>query len=453
MFSKKSFRYIYWFVQEFFKKNLKLILLSSLLSFIFIVVFISVTPYITTLFFGKKDVIGIVGKYDYSNLPTDIKIKISNGLVSINNEGVITPALASYWEVLDNGLRYRFHLKQNLLWGNGKKFTAYDIHYSFKDVQTSVADSNTIYFTLKKPLPIFVTYLTTPIISYPTNGVAGLYTTDYSRQKFGYITEISLSPNKNGLNPVVYKFFNTESEMVNAYKTGDINQMTVSKKSIADVFSSWKNTTVTRDVDYSSLLTLYFNLNKNIFKEKDIRKAFISAIDNQIFNDEGVSATGPIPPISWAHDPLLKPSIYDPETAEKILKKNFTGTESASLNLYTYYDYLDQADLLLSEFKKEGLNINLNILNYEKPADFDLFLAFWKVPVDPDQYFFWHSTQTSGNISNYKNVRVDKLLEDGRNTTSLSERKQIYLDFQKTLIDDPPAIFLYYPYIYKIQRK
>lgn len=44
--------------------------------------------------------------------------------------------------------------------------------------------------------------------------------------------------------------------MINAYKLGQINQMTY-QKSIADVFLQWKNTKVEKVVDYSNLLTLF----------------------------------------------------------------------------------------------------------------------------------------------------------------------------------------------------
>ena len=82
-----------------------------------------------------------------------------------------------------------------------------------------------------------------------------------------------------------------------------------------------------------------------------------------------------------------------------------------------------------------------------------MLLAFWKVPLDPDQYFYWHSTQNLGNIAKYKNVRVDKLLEDGRSTLDFKARKDIYDDFQKVITDDMPAYFLYYPYVYTIARQ
>ena len=111
------------------------------------------------------------------------------------------------------------------------------------------------------------------------------------------------------------------------------------------------------------------------------------------------------------------------------------------------------ADSIAGEIKKTGLKIDINIISYDRLDKFDLLLVFWKVPQDPDQYYFWHSTQQEGNISNYKNVKIDKLLEDGRATINIEERNKIYQEFQKIIQDDQQALFLYYPYIYTIKRK
>jgi ABC-type transport system substrate-binding protein len=45
------------------------------------------------------------------------------------------------------------------------------------------------------------------------------------------------------------------------------------------------------------------------------------------------------------------------------------------------------------------------------------------------------------------------LLEDGRRTSDVGERRIIYADFQKFLIEDVPASFLFFPYEYDISRK
>ena len=73
------------------------------------------------------------------------------------------------------------------------------------------------------------------------------------------------------------------------------------------------------------------------------------------------------------------------------------------------------------------------------------------MPQDPDQYVLWHSDQRN-NITHYKNLRIDKLLEDGRSISDIEKRKKIYADFQKYLTDDAPASFLYFPKEYNLSK-
>ncbi len=396
----------------------------------------------------------MVGSYDLSHLPDEVLEKISHGLVYVNEKGQIIPALTSSWEMINGGQEFHFHIKNNLVWDDGKDFTAKDLEYSFKDVQVKIIDKNTIYFILNKKLPIFPTYLTKPVLRYPLHGVVGLYKVDNLKISQGIVKEIYLSPNKADLPLLVYKFYADENKLINAYKTGEINKMTLYRKTLAEPFSDWKNTKVSRSIDYSRVMTLFFNFKNKLLSEKDIRQAIALTIPYKELGEFGELANSPISPASWAYNSELKHTVEDLATAKDTLKKDAEDSSaSAKLNFETFYDYLNTANLIDNNLKDAGLATNVTLSNIDQSADFDLLLAFWQIPKDPDQYFFWHSTQTQGNILNYKNVKVDKLLEDGRSTLSTSGRRGFYLQFQKAIADDIPAIFLYYPYAYTVERK
>ena len=449
---KQVVRYYYWLVLEFFKKNGRSVIISFFVSFFGIIGLLSVSPYIK-IATTKVEIVGLIGNYDLNNPPEEVINKISNGLVTVTEKGEIIPVIANSWEMLSDGKEYRFHLKENLLWGNGKKFVASDIQYQFKDVEVKIVDDKTVTFFLKKPLAIFPTYLNKPLIKFPLLGVAGYYKVGKSKMEYGYIKELDLVPNTKNLNPLKYKFYNNELQLINAYKKGEVNKITLTKKFIAGTFSTWRNTKVEKKVDYSRLLTIFINGKDKILAEKDMKEALAMSINYEKLSEFGEKANGPIPPNSWAYNPDLKEYSYDPENSSKIVKKLITASESAKLNFVTSYDYYDVADEIATGLDAIGLKNELNVVSFDSPNTFDLFLAFWKVPIDPDQYYFWHSTQSEGNIGNYKNVKIDKLLEDGRNTINIEERGKTYADFQKVIQDDPPAIFLYYPYIYTIKRK
>lgn len=454
--NNKFFRYYYWLLLEFFKKHSRIIVVSFFISFIAIIGMLSVSPFIRTAL-TQEQTIGLVGNYLINNPPEEIINKISNGLVTVTEKGEIIPVIANSWEVKDDGRTYRFHLKDNLLWSNGKKFTAKDISYQFKDVEVIPIDDVTVDFSLKKPLAIFPTYLNRPLIKYPMLGVAGFYKVGRIKTQFDYLKEITLVPNTKNLEAMKYKFYTNESQLVDAYKKGEVSEITLTKKPIADVFLTWKNSEVIKRVDYSRLLTLFFNLDNHVLASENVKDAIALGFNYQKLEEFGELARGPIRPQSWAYNPNLKSSVYDPTNAQKIIDNEIEATQAAKLEFATSYDYYDVASELSEDLKAVGLDNHLIFSNLEQGRSFDLFLAFWKVPVDPDQYYFWHSTQTlqagGGNIGNYKNVKIDQLLEQGRGTINIEEREKAYFDFQKNIQDNPPAIFLYYPYVYTIKRK
>ena len=450
---KKTIRYYYWFIVEYVKKHLKLIALSFFLTFFALVSFVSLSPYLSGFLSQKQKIIGYVGTYTSSNLPEEITSKISNGLIFVNEKGEITPVIADSWSLSNDQKKYLFHLKKNLVWDDGKTISAFEIKYKFRDVKYRPLDENTLEFTLSKPLQIFPTYLKTPILKFPLIGIGGLYRVEHYKSQYGVIKELSLSPNKSDLPYLKYKFYDTETHMVAAYKRGEINEFSTTKRSIADQFSSWKNSKVSRLIDYNRLLVLFYNLDNPFLQPKEIRQALGSSIKLTDFDEDGEIALGPIPPTSWAYNIDLKPSSYDPDLGEKIVKKTLSASQSAEINLSTYFDYLEPAEKMAEFLRHIGLKPNLTVISSDRPGDFDLLLTFLKVPNDPDQYFFWHQTQTEGNIGSYKNVKIDKLLEDGRSTLSPKQRKKIYEELQKNIVDDPPAAFIYFPYIYTISRK
>jgi peptide/nickel transport system substrate-binding protein len=452
----KNFRYYYWLGLEFVRKHNKLIFLSFLISVITAVSIVTISPYISSTLIRHKKVIGLVGSYgaqSFDKLPDDILTKISSSLTSVNDKGIVLPLLATTWEHSNDEKTYTFTIRRNVLLNNGKVFNAHNVSFSFRDVAMKVVDDYTLQFTLQKPLAIFPLYLTKPVIVYPYTGVAGLYSVEKVKIKNNIIQEVVLSPNRKDVEPITYIFFSTEGEMITAYKRAKINEMSITNRTLANAFKSWSNSTVVKNVNYDKLLTLFYNSNNPIIKEKDFRNAVESSIIYENFKDVGELVSSPIPPISWAYNSGLKKRETDVEFAKKTFKRMITATDSAKFTFLTYYEYLDMADSISSDLRDAGLPIDVTFSSNSTKPEFDFMLAYLNVPQDPDQYYYWHSTQSLAKIIGYKNLKVDKLLETGRSTYKIADRKVTYIDVQKTLSDDPPALFLFYPYSYTVRRK
>ena len=90
-------------------------------------------------------------------------------------------------------------------------------------------------------------------------------------------------------------------------------------------------------------------------------------------------------------------------------------------------------------------NLNQNII---RPREYDALLFGEVIGRELDLFAFWHSSQRNDpglNIALYANITADGLLEEGRVLLDKDMRDQIYLEFEKEIKKDIPAIFLYSP--------
>lgn len=472
---KKKLRYYYWLFLEFFKKNNNIIIISFVGTLLIVIGIIILAPYFGFIISQNKRVIGYNQLYTLETLPEEIQEKIGRGLAIIKKNGEVVPLLAEKWELVNNNTTYRITLKNNLHWSNGDVVHAIDIkriyerQFSLKNsgIIISRVDDKTLDFTFKtqsendKPLITLPTYLTAPIINRSFNGIGGDYVVRNIAYRNGKIISLVLSPitTKQELPYLIYKFYDNDSSLVQAYKLGDIREFTTSKEDIISDIREWNNTKVEEKIDYSRLITLFFNVSnpeKNFTKEdgEDIKRALSSSIPYKDLETWGQIAKSPIAPNSWAYNDSIKPKSQDIDRAKQLFEPFSPASAPATFSFYTYSNYIDQAETIAKSIRDAGVNVKIEYIGFEKPTNFDLLLTSIKISDDPDQYALWHSTQTqNGNVTNYNNPRIDLLLEEGRNTLDVEERKKIYDKFQEVFMANPPASFLYFPRIFYVKRK
>ena len=229
-----------------------------------------------------------------------------------------------------------------------------------------------------------------------------------------------------------------------AYELGDIDviEELSSKESIAN----WKSTTISPNSRYDRVVALYFNTKDPLLTEKSIRQALGFAVPDLGFEH----AYSPISKTSWAYTDGVKKYLYDETTAKKLLAGAKISSRSATLTISTFAPFVEIAQKIASSWSSIGIPTTVQVVNTIGP--FQVLLASLSLPPDPDQYQLWHSTQTATNLTGYVNVKIDKLLEDGRKELDREKRKKIYSDFAKRLVEDAPAVFLYYPTTYTVTR-
>ena len=428
----------YWrYTFAFCLKQKLYIIASSLISIAIFFFFPKFLPYFKI---NHTQKIGIIGKYSSSTLPSDILQLISSGLTAINDDGSVKPGLASSWEKSSDNREYTFSLKPGIFWHDKKPITAFDINYNFNDVATSAIDNQTIKFTLKEPFPPFPIIVAKPIFK---NGLIGTGNHAVNNIKFNgqIIEKLDLTGNLS------FRFYPNEKTAKTAFQLGELDE--IRGISNFDELEKWKNVKITPEINYHQFVAIFLDTQNPKFSSKSLRQALSYAIKDRW----EPTALGPISPKSWAYNKDVKPYNYDLVNATTLLKKA-VGDDNTAVNeieLSTIPSLLNTAESIKSDWAQLGIEVKIKVIR-DFDQGFEALLISQDIPPDPDQYFLWHSTQ-SGNISHYKSPKVDKLLEEGRKTENQEKRKEIYFDFQKSLIEDSPAIFLYYPTTYNISRK
>jgi len=437
-------RFFYWLISELVRKYTKALVLGVTLGIGLAIIFSRLGQQVQL---GTVERIGVVGEFSPSNLPLTIQKQISLGLTDIAQDGTATPSLANTWQATDSGRVFTFHLRDDLIWHDGKKVEAKDINYNIRSVSFQEIDTSTIRVTLEAPYSPLPTILAKPLFRPGLKGL-GPYKVASIRLKGDTVQYLKLTPvDSRELPSFEYRFYQTEALATLAYKTGDID--IIEDISSAQGLKAWGVPTITETVNRLRVVALFFNLKRDpLLKEKSIRQALgygLPAIEEE-------RAYSPIAKTSWGYTDRLRKFDPDMVQAKKLLANADIASGSATLTLTTFPQYIDTAQLIARQWSALGITTSVRVES-SVPSDYQVLLSAIDIPPDPDQYPFWHSTQTSTNITGYVNLKIDKLLEDGRIEFDPEERKKIYADFARRLVDDAPAIFLYYPKTYTIKRK
>lgn len=439
-------RLLFLIIRELASKYTKSLALGFVSGLVLSLVFWRVTPFIREQWFTPVDRIGIVGDFTPTTIPLSIQNEISGGLTKLAPDGTVLPSLATSWTATDSGKTFIFTLRKDINWQNGDPVVADDINYNIRNVTFSPIDSHTIKASLGSPYSPFSAVVSKPLF---LSGLVGWgpYKVTAIQLNGNSIQSMRLVPSNEKKHVKDYSFYRTEAEAILAYKLGEIS-------SVADLSSpgdigKWGNSEVIASTNYNRIVALYFNVNVSMLSNRNIRQGLSYAVPRP---KDWVLADSPISKKSWAYSTDVKTYTYDVTEAKKLLGDALDASASSKLTISTFAPYLSDAQDIADSWTKLGIKTDVRVVP-SVPQDYEVLLSAQNLPPDPDQYPFWHSTQTVTNITNYANVKVDKLLEDGRQELNMTKRRQIYAEFQRYITEDEPAVYLYYPTSYDVQRR
>jgi peptide/nickel transport system substrate-binding protein len=434
---------------------------------------------------------------------------IYNGLVKYDKNLKLVGDLAESWDILDNGLKIRFHIRKGILWHDGHPFTAQDVMFTYKimcDPKTPTAyadpflqikdariiDDFTFEITYKSPFAPALESWGLSILPEHLLKNRDIVKSELSRHPIGtgpYIFEswetgakIVLKSNhkyfegRPYIDSYVYRIIPDSATMFLELQSGTIDRMGLTplqyqRQTETPYFKS--NFTKYRYVSFAYTY-LGYNLKNPLFSDKLVRQAISYAIDKQELIDVvlmglGQIATGPYKPGTWAYNKNVRRYPYDAAKAKELLAqagwedhdgdgvidRNGTPFEFTILTNIGNTQRAKCAEIIQYRLNQIGISVKIRIIEWASFINqfinqrrFEAVILGWTIPQDPDLYDIWYSGKTKPeelNFVSFRNAEVDTLLEKARHTFDLDERKKCYYRIQEILAEEQPYTFLFVP--------
>ena len=414
-------------------------------------------------------------------IPRVVCSNILEGLVKIDRNGKIAPALVRDFKISKDGKEHTFILKKGVKFHDGKPFDAEDVKFTFerlmdpktatahpeyyKDIDSvQVVDSHTVKIKMKNVNSMFLFNLARPdSIIVNKQAVDRLKSAPIGTGPFKFVEwvrgdHITLAKfddyHRKGipyLDKVTFKFIGDPSAQIASLKAGDIdviaydvspeNALLLEKDPKFKVLNGYTTTKV----------ILSTNNSRKPFNDVRIRRAMAHAIDRTALIKGAMSGYGV--PIGSHMDPgnpyyidLTPYYPYNPEKAKQLLKEaGYADGFEAVIKLPERYVYARRSGEIIADmFSQVGIRLKIELTEWGqwidrvfKNADYDLTVIGHAEPFDiniyakPTYYF------------RYDSLKFQETLKKAEMEADPKIRKEFYIACQKIITEDAVNGFLF----------
>jgi peptide/nickel transport system substrate-binding protein len=424
-----------------------------------------------------------------------VATNIFEGLTYRGPDMELVPGLANSWDVLDDGLRIRFALREGVTFQNGEAFNADAVKFTFdrllgeeggKGPQKSnytaiesveVIDANTVDFHLSQPDPVLLTKLAGyGAMIVPPKYYAEVGDAEFNMKPIGtgpfkmtsYEPKVGIkleafadywggAPKLDGLN---YRFITEPATAIAELQAGGVDLV------IPPTIPVGMIPTIKADSNLELVSTagptvsaLRFNTRDGITADPRVRKALIMAVDREtivsaILGGEASVIASFQGGLSFGNDPQMQPLPFDQEAAKALLKEagvapgatveiNIRGND-ATFNEVTQAiaAYLSMVGINAT-IKPYETNVLLNdiIPQGKTGAMFQQSWGGWTFDYDNTAYAMYHTGEKWNPYDS--DATLDAMLEKQRPLTDAAARETILREIANYAADRALEMPLY----------
>ena len=407
----------------------------------------------------------------FNQVERDVSSLIFSGLTRLDENGTIVPDLAERWDVSAEGKSYLFQLRKDVRWHDNTPFTADDVVFTIKEMQSAdfqgspdVADlwrniqveqvgDYSVRFTLKDPYAPFLEFASVGILPHhlfaDTVGKA-MTGSQYNLRPIGTgpykLSKISaegitLEPHPDYYGPVPhlaqlrFRFYPDYATALAALEKGDVDALSnLDPQDVARVKANEK-LAIYSAPDYLRYSVLFLNNSSPVFNDRAVRQAAAYAINRDrliqtVLYGQGSPGKGPVSPGSWAFDPKAKSYEYDPKKAESLLESagwqdsNGDGIREKDGQPLSFVVLTNDnqrrvkiGESISDDLRKVGFKTEIQAVGwtdllkeYMGPRTFQSAIAEqWLMTADPDIYSLWHSSEAGSGGFNFSGLVSDRM--------------------------------------------
>jgi peptide/nickel transport system substrate-binding protein len=435
-------------------------------------------------------------------LPTT---KIFESLLTYDFTLTPHPNLAESWTVSPDGKTYTFRLRRNVKWHDGKPFSADDVVFTYGEYLIEVhpraravfqrakvvkTDDHTVEFRLAEPFAPLIRSFDLCCLIVPAHLYKG---TDFRKNPHN-ATPIGTGPFKfkewkrgeyihlvrNAdywragrpyLDEIFYRFVPDAASRAVALESQQVHLATQNDLELLDVTRLSKMPFIevtTKGWEWGSpIVWIEMNTRRPPFNDKRFRQAVLHALDrtfirDNVFQGWAKIATGPVHSGSPFYEPNVPKYGFDPARAEVLLdemglRRGSNGVRTTVKLLGLPYGEMwnRAAEYTRQALRKVGIDVVLEPSDAAgwsdrtRNWDFEMTMYFLTTMGDPAlgvSRTFMSDNQKKGvlftNHSGYANPKVDALFNRAAVAVSDAERKKLYSEVQKMLVEDAAVAWL-----------
>lgn len=415
-----------------------------------------------------------------SSASEELLMNVFEGLVMPGEDGGIIPAVAEEYNISEDGLVYKFKIRDNIKFHNGNPLDVKDVEFSLRKMSGREGDTpaqamfsnikdikitgdNEVTVELSQPDSAFIYYMTEAIVPDENRdsldkepiGTGPFKVASYEREQKLTLeknddywgekakidgVEIFVTPNAE---TAFLKLLSGEIDMLPRVDAKRLNELKKFK-----TISGAQNTV--------QLLAL--NNKFEPFSHKEVRKAINLAIDKDaviknVMGGFGIKLETNMSPVMKKYCIENIGETRDVEKAKELLREaGYSNLEFTVKVPSNYIMHVTTAQVIAEQLKEVGVTMNIETVEWAtwlsdvySGRKHEATIVGLTGKLDPDSILKRYVSTYPRNFVNYNNPEYDKLIADAKISSDENKRIEYYKEAQRILRDENVSVFIMDP--------